>query len=269
MRAALTALLLVTPLLPTPLPAQQSAAPTMQQLQQDLGREAGIEMTFRHPHQPVAHLTLKTLDTSELQGHKLIRYTVAVDGPVSKGPYVLMLWDIQTNEPVENFESIQIGANGTLRCVKKSEACPTGPDGEVVISFTGMLGQPRHLVLTGDDKKPAAMGEVVPFPVSGTDQGCSIEASLLRLNGSAVLIIGRGFKPGETVKFESSSYGESSNGDKTADENGQALTIVLPFVKGHDSGKTSIAMTGSRCRPTASFNWGAYKEEPATPEPGK
>lgn len=257
MRVALSALLLATPLL-----AQQPAPPTLEQLQQDLSREAGIEMSFRHPHPPVGRLTFKAVDTGESQGHKVIRYSIAVDGPVPKGPYFLMLWDIQANDPVITYGNIQIGSGGILRCAQKAKDCPpTAPNGDLLLSFTGMLGQPRHLVLTGDDKKPAAMGAVVPFPASGTDGGCTIEASLLRANASAVLIIGRGFQSGETVKFESSSYNESSNGDKTADDTGQAITIVLPYVKGHDSGKTAITMAGSRCHPTASFNWGPYHEE--------
>jgi hypothetical protein len=247
--------------LTAPLLAQQAPV-DVQQLQQDLNREAGVSLAFREPRPPLAKLTFKAIETTEAQGHKLIRYSVGIGGPVARGPYILMLWDIHTNTPVKEFQQLQIDDKGTLRCAQKTKDCPGGgPGDELVIGFTGMIAQPRRLVLTGMDKKPIAMGEVVPFPASGTDQGCTIDAVLLRPNASAVLIIGRGFQPGETVKFESSSYDESVNSNKTADESGEAVTVVLPFVKGHDEGKTSIAMSNSKCRPSTTFNWGAYREE--------
>jgi hypothetical protein len=126
-----------------------------------------------------------------------------------------------------------------------------------------MLGQPRRFVLTGSDNKPLAIGEVVPFPARGTDQGCSIEAVLMMPNGAATLVIGRGFAAGETVKFESHSYDESVQSSHVANSDGQVVTAVLPFVKGHDEGHTAIALTGSKCHPSANFNWGVYREEPA------
>ena len=45
--------------------------------------------------------------------------------------------------------------------------------------LSGMIGQPRRFILTGEDKLPIAMGEVVPFPASGNGGECSIEAVLL------------------------------------------------------------------------------------------
>ena len=257
MRLSLSILLLLT----APLLAQQAPV-DVQQLQQDLNREAGVSLAFRDPRPPVARLTFKAIETTEAQGHKLIRYSVGIGEPVARGPYILMLWDIHTNTPVKEFQQLQIDEKGTLRCAQKTQDCPGGgPADELVIGFTGMIGQPRRLVLTGMDKKAIAMGEVVPFPASGTDQGCTIDAVLLRPNGSAVLIIGRGFQPGETVKLESSSYDQSSSGEKTAADTGQVVAVVLPFVKGHDEGKTSIAMSSSKCRPSTTFNWGAYHEE--------
>jgi hypothetical protein len=111
------------------------------------------------------------------------------------------------------------------------------------------------------------MGEVVPFPASGSDQNCTIEAILMRPNGSAVYVIGSGFQPGETVKLESSSYYESSNDYKTANGIGVVTTMLLPFVKGYNEGKTTITMAGSKCRPSTAVNWGAYHEEQADPAP--
>jgi len=109
------------------------------------------------------------------------------------------------------------------------------------------------------------MGEVVSFPARGTDGRCSIEAVLLLPNGGATLILGRGFAPGEPVKFASASpYGESIESNKGADQSGDVMTVVLPFVKGHDEGKTSVTLNGSNCGPSTTFSWGYYREELST-----
>jgi hypothetical protein len=252
-----------------PLLAQQPS-PNPDQPEQELNREAGLEMVFRNPLPPLAKLTFKMMETTEVKGRKLIRYSVATSRLTKPGPYTLMLWDIQTNAPVIAFQDVKLDANGTLRCTQKSKACPGGgPNGELVLGFTGMAGQARRLVLAGADKKPLAMGEVVPFPASGTDQSCTIEAVLMRPDGSSVYVIGSGFEPDEAVKFESSSFDQSSNSDKTANGVGVITTMLSPFVKGHDEGKTVITMTGSKCHPTTAFNWGAYHEEQANPTPDK
>ncbi len=237
---------------------------------QELSREAGLEMVFRNPLPPLAKLTFKAVETTEVKDRKLIRYSIAVSRLNKPGPYILMLWDIQNNAPVIAFQDVKLDASGTLRCPQKTKDCPGGgPNGQLVLGFTGMTGQPRRLVLAGSDKKPLAMGEVVPFPASGTDQACTIEAVLMRPDASAVYVIGRGFEPGEAVKFENSSYDQSSNTDTTANGVGVVTTMLSPFVKGHDEGKTVITMTGSKCRPTTAFNWGAYREEQADPTPAK
>jgi hypothetical protein len=256
-------------LLAVPLFGQQPPANT-DQLTQELNREAGVEMVFRNPLPPLAKLTFSPVETTEAKGRKLVRYSIVASGLAKPGPYILMLWDIETNTPVIAFQGLKVDSNGTLRCIQKTKDCPGGgPNDQLVLGFTGMAGQPRRLVLAGSDKKPIAMGEVVPFPASGSDQDCTIEAVLMRPNGSAIYVIGRGFQPGETVKLESSSYGESSNSDKTANGIGVVTTMLLPFVKGHDEGKSTITMTGSKCHPSTAINWGAYHEEQADPAQAK
>jgi hypothetical protein len=230
-----------------------------------LNREAGVEMLFRNPNPPVSRLVFTAVGTGELKGSKLIRYAITDSGLAQTGPYLLMTWDIGTKAPVVAIERVKIDEKGTLRCGDPKSDCPGGsPGSEVVVGLSGMMGQPRRFVLTGNDKKPIAMGEVVPFPAAGTDGQCSVEAVLLLPNAAATLILGRGFVPGEAVKFASSSpYGESVESNKIANQSGNVVTAVLPYVKGHDEGRTSVSLNGSRCRPNTTFKWGPYHEEPA------
>jgi hypothetical protein len=84
---------------------------------------------------------------------------------------------------------------------------------------------------------------------------------MLRPNASVVLLIGEGFVPGEEIKRLSLSSGETTGGSSKADTNGRVLSLVLPYVKGHDHGQTSYSYEGSKCHPTTTFNWGSYREE--------
>jgi len=261
MRRALSILFLISPL-----SAQQPALDAAW-----LNREAGVEMVFRDPKPPVSKLVFTAVGTGELKGSKLIRYSVTDIRLAHSGPYLLMAWDIGTKAPVIAMERIVVDEKGALRCGDKKGDCPGGFAGsEVVVGVSGMLGQPRRFVLTGNDKKPIAMGEVVPFPAVGTDGQCSIEAVLLVPNASATLIVGRGFVPGEPVKFASSSpYGESVESNKNANQSRDVVTALLPFVKGHDEGSTSVAFNGSKCRPSTTFNWGSSHEEQAQLVPNR
>jgi hypothetical protein len=262
MRRALSILFLIS----APLSAQQPALDATW-----LNREAGVEMVFRDPNPAVSKLVFTAVGTGELKGSKLIRYSVTDVRLAHSGPYLLMTWDIGTKAPVIAIEGVLVDEKGALRCGDKKGDCPGGFAGsEVVVGLSGMVGQPRRFVLTGNDKKPIAMGEVVPFPAIGTDGQCSIEAVLLLPNAAATLIVGRGFVPGEPVKFASSSpYGESVESNKIASQSGDVVAAVLPFVKGHDEGRTSVTFIGSKCQPNTTFNWGSYHEEQAQPVPGQ
>jgi hypothetical protein len=253
MRRAFYLLLLLST---TPLLAQDA------KLAEQLNREAGIEITFRTPKPPIAKLNFNVVGQGDLKERKLIRYSISVSGLSKKGPYYLMTWDIGTEAPIIAIQHIAVHEKGTLRCGEKRDDCPgASPNSDLVVGLSGMIGQPRRFILTGEDKLPIAMGEVVPFPASGNGGECSIEAVLLRPNGAIALIEGKGFLPSETVKFMSSSpYREALESDKKADQAGNVLTVVLPFVKGHEEGTTSVTLTNSKCHPTTTFNWGAYRE---------
>jgi hypothetical protein len=174
-----------------------------------------------------------------------------------------MTWDIGTDAPIIAIERVRLDESGTLRCGAAKE-CPSGQAGDVLLlSVSGMIGQPRRFVLTGTDKKPIALGESVPFPAVGQDHDCTVEAVILRSNASVVLLIGQGFVPGEEVKRLSRSSGETVGGSSKADTNGRVLSLVLPFVRGYDHGQTEYTYEGSKCHPTTTFNWGAYREEQA------
>lgn len=239
-----------------PLAAQDS------DLAQKVNQEGGLELTFRNPSE--ARLVLNGIETGEVAGRKTVVYSVTVDGLPTNKPYILMSWDIGTEAPIIALKDLRLDDKGQLLC-GTAESCPGSTAGaEVRLSLSGMLGQPRRFVLTGKDKKPLAMGEVIPFPAKGKSGECTAEAVILRPNAALVLLIGQGFVPGEQVKMESSSRGETVQRDLMVDLRGRVVTAVLPYVKGFDSGETVVTFRGTRCSPSATFKWGPYAEERAT-----
>lgn len=216
--------------------------------------------TFRHPPASMARLDFTSTGTAEANGLKLIRYVVHVSGLPTAGPYFLMTWDIGTTAPQTAMSDLHIDGEGKLRCDDKKGCQGSSPGAQVVIGLTGAPGQPRRFVLTGADKKPLAMGEVVPFPASGVDGSCSAEAVLLSPKGEAVLVLGGGFQSSEAVHLESSCWSETVSSTRNADASGDYKTIVLPFVKGHDEGDTQITLNGTKCHPHTVFHWGSYQE---------
>lgn len=228
---------------------------------QKLNGEATVELTFRNPNPPLARLVLKEVEKGTRAGLKTISYSASVAGLSQKRPYILMSWDIGTDAPTIAIEGVRLDESGTLRC-GATKNCPSGQAGDVVLlRVSGMNGQPRRFVLTGTDKKPIALGEVVPFPAVGKDHECTVEAVILRPTASVTLLIGQGFVPGEEVKRVSSSRGEAVEGSSKADNDGRVLALDLPFIKGYEDGQTSYTYQGSKCRPSTTFNWGPYREE--------
>ena len=257
--ALVTALLVLSPLFAQP---QQTA-----DVMEVVNREAGLEMKFRTPSSEYLRLHLKQVGTGEQAGRKLMRYSFSVKGLPTTEAYSLMTWDLGEKEPGAAIRGLKLDANGVLRCGPKAGDCPDAkPGSELIVSVTGMLGQPRRFVLS-DSKKPVAMGEVVPFPAYGTDGACSIEAVMLTSDGKGVLLFGKGFQPGEQLSILNTAFGELSKMEEQATDKGEYISLLLPFVEGHQEGTTSIEVSGSKCRPATSFNWGSYREEMVDSKP--
>ena len=110
-----------------------------------------------------------------------------------------MTWDIGTRAPIIAMSGLTLEADGSLQCDARKGCEGSAPGANVVVGVAGAIGQPRRFILAGKDKQPLAMGEVIPFPASGSDGNCSAEAVLISPGGEMVLLFGSGFEPGESV----------------------------------------------------------------------
>lgn len=124
-------------------------------------------------------------------------------------------------------------------------------------------GEPKRFSLVSDDGQSKAFFYVTPFPVKGTDHGCTVEETLLLQHAEAVLIQGSGFPPSSTVHMKASSEKEVHEGDLKADALGNVSTVLLPFVKGKTDGRASVALSSLTCSPSLKYQWGlhSYQEQ--------
>lgn len=109
-----------------------------------------------------------------------------------------------------------------------------------------------------EDGQAKAFFNVTPFPVRGTDQGCSIEELLLTQNAEAVLLEGSGFAPGAAVHMKALSETELHESDLKADASGDVSTVLLPFVKGKTDGKGKVTFVTPACSPSVTYQWGLH-----------
>ena len=71
-----------------------------------------------------------------------------------------------------------------------------------------------------------------------------------------VMVRGKGFQPGESIRFHTQAYQEFHDASLTADSQGEFRAQLTPMVKGRVAGASTVVAMGKTCAPTISFNWG-------------
>jgi hypothetical protein len=108
-------------------------------------------------------------------------------------------------------------------------------------------GEPFSVALASGDESKRAFGKVVPFPLTATDDGCTVEAEQI-LPGMAYELTGHGFSSSEPVKLMCDCKGKSETpkAEFAADDKGQWSTIVArdPSEK---SEHMKLIMQGKTC----------------------
>ena len=134
---------------------------------------------------------------------------------------------------------------------------PSNLDDPIEFTVLPAKGEPYRFYAVSTDKKYKLTFSVVPDLLIGNDRGCSVEVVRLTPKWEVVMIRMKGFQPAEKVEFSSDSYGEHHGGPVTIDPNGaNDHTVILPYVAGKPTGSTLIKMSGTKCSPSVSFEWG-------------
>jgi hypothetical protein len=89
-----------------------------------------------------------------------------------------------------------------------------------------------------------------------SDQTCSLEVVRLSPQFELVIVRGKGFQPGEAVRFHTESFQETHDVPVTANAQGEFQAHLTPMVKGRVAGTSLVSATGKTCSPTISFDWG-------------
>ena len=135
------------------------------------------------------------------------------------------------------------------------------PGTPITVNATVAKGEPIRVALVATDKTHGAAASIVPFPIEGTDKGCTLEVVRGTRNAALVLILGSGFKQDTSYTFGSESYGEKHAIAANFKPDGTFITALLPAIQGHPSGTTVVYYQSATCTPTVSFDWGtgSYK----------
>jgi hypothetical protein len=113
----------------------------------------------------------------------------------------------------------------------------------------------RHALIS-DDHQTRIFFSIVPDPLIASDKACSLEVVRLSPQFELVMVRGKGFQPGEELRFHTQSYQEIHDTAVNADSRGEFRAQLTPMVKGRVAGATSVAATGINCAPIISFDWG-------------
>jgi hypothetical protein len=97
---------------------------------------------------------------------------------------------------------------------------------------------------------------MVPNPITSSDRGCTLSVKRLMPHFELAFFTGSGYEHDAKTTFQTDSYGEKHVVETTADHEGNVRFAILPFVSGHQHGKTSIKAASLGCSPALTFDWG-------------
>jgi hypothetical protein len=207
---------------------------------------------------PGVSVEIKEMDRSTDGGQLKVQYHVIVTGAPKDQTYNFSAWPINAAGPAPQMEGLSILENGVVACAgRKPGQCgeKEQPDDPVEFTFMPGKGEVFRLALISADGKWKIFFAMVPDPIIKTDKSCSVEVIRLTPKFELTLVRGKGFQPNEDLAFTSKSYDESHVLKAKADANGEYQSALLPAVKNHATGTTSMQLKGASCAPELSFDW--------------
>ena len=199
-----------------------------------------------------AKAELRETKRGEREGKLFVAYELYVTGAPRDKFYTLFQFPITSAEPMVALRDVSFETDGRL-CLKKGKDCSN----PVQLAFLPGKGEPFRFVVMSKDGKTRAAAMIVPDPIVGTDQGCRVEVIRVTPKFEGALFLGKGFRPGEEIKFSSNSAGEILEGTtRKVDSNGEFVQVLAPFVKGKDKGTDEVTFKASTCAPVVKYDWG-------------
>jgi hypothetical protein len=239
--------------------AGQSAPLDSETLQKIVERTVKIHKNWGlQMNSPGVSVDIKEIYRHPSQNQTKVNYHVYVRGVPGSKNYTLLQMDIVTGKLTPSMQGVTFDKDGLAICAGRPDTCgdPHTPDDPIDFILPSQKGESHHLALVSEDGQSKVFFLITPFPVVGTDRGCSVELARLMPQAALVYLRATGFSPNEKLRIEDGSEIESHDTDAQADANGTYDTALLPAVKGIASGTLQATVRGKSCAPTASMNWG-------------
>jgi hypothetical protein len=201
---------------------------------------------------------IELLKKREAEGRLLVQYRIKVSGAPHNQPFTLMAWPVTRNDPAAVMDGLAVAQDGTVGCPANSTgSCARRFKGaELLLDYEATKGEIFRHALISADQKARIFFSIVPAPILASDQGCSLEVVRLDPNFELVLVRGKGFQPGEDLRFHEQSFQEVHDLPVKVDAKGEFQAQLTPAIKGRVGGTSNVAAAGKSCLPTISFDWG-------------
>jgi hypothetical protein len=210
---------------------------------------------------PGVDLSLREISRWRASDRTLVKYELYAKGLPNELVYSLLRVQI-SGKILKQMDGVTINSDGRAICAGRKGTCSgSTPNSPIELMFFAGKSEPMRLALANDDSHVRGFVQVIPFPNSVTDKGCSLQSILGTPKGELTYIQGSGFEPNEELTMNSESYGEKNNGVAKAEADGSYFAAALPNVLGKTSGTTVWSVKGKNCNPKLSFSWGTYQLE--------
>jgi hypothetical protein len=215
---------------------------------------------------PGTNAEVLLIKKGDYRGKPTVDYRLKISGARPGGRYTLMAWPVTLEQPVAAMEGLTIAADGTVGCPADStKSCAQHIKGaELHLTYVTAPGEIYRHALISEDHQTRIFFSIVPDPMIAVDKACSLEVVRLSPQFELVIVRGRGFQPGEELRFHTQSYQEVHDVAVTADSSGEFRAQLTPAVKGRVAGASTVTATGKTCAPTISFDWGAPPPVPSS-----
>jgi hypothetical protein len=186
-----------------------------------------------------------------------IRMSMHTVGLPAGETYSLVSWPITEKNPVTLMNGVTVDTSGMAICAGTPGTCKGNqPNDPIELVLRPIAGEPVRLALISADQSLKVLANIVPIPLRGTDQGCTIDAVLLTPGAEVVLIEAAGFVPNSNLTISSSSEDEPQGGEKKANADGSFRTAILPYVEGLTHGVVTMTLKSAKCSPSINVSWG-------------
>ena len=203
-------------------------------------------------------LRFEMIRTPESDAGEPAQYRVFAEGAPENKVYSLGVWFIG-KELLYRHENVYLNTQGLFMRHKptpEQETAMKAPGDEVVLIPETASAEPVRYVLLSIDNQLSIQGTLVPHPVVGQDQECTLEARIAEPGTTAVLIVADGFPADARLSLVLESEGSAAHLDVTTDENGHAEVADFPAVPGKSQGSLLITAEASDCLPSVRLPWG-------------